>query len=183
MFRERDRFWPVSKPAQTVREIRTLCAMINPSGDEFGEDIPLSASADVGEEKFREGSARVSEMAGDAWGQAKEKAGAARVRTEIFLRENPIPTLLGALGIGIAIGLAIRYALTSSDTKEKVKESSTDAVWSFLSLPFLWPLFKSVKEKAEDSAEAVKEGVDRLKKVKVSRYAKPIRRRWKSWTR
>ena len=51
--------------------------MINPSGDEFSEDIPLSASADVGEEKFREGNARVSEMAGDAWGQAREKAGAA----------------------------------------------------------------------------------------------------------
>jgi len=173
----------VSKPAQTGREIRTPFVMINPSGDEFGEDIPLSASADVGEEKFREGSARVSEMAGDAWGQAREKAGAARARTEIFLRENPIPTLLGALGIGIAIGLAIRYASTSHDTKEEVKESAADAAWSFLSLPFLWPLFKSVKEKAEDSAEAVKEGVDRLKKVKVSRYTKPIRRRWKSWTR
>jgi len=157
--------------------------MINPSGDEFGEDIPLSASADVGEEKFREGSRRVSEIAGDAWEQTREKAGAARARTEIFLRENPIPTLLGALGIGIAIGLAIRFASTSSDAKQEEKESAADAAWSFISLPFLWPLFKSVKEKAEDSADAVKEGVDRLKKMKVSRYTKPIRRRWKSWTR
>src|SRR5205814_10717083 len=169
IFRRRDRSW-LSQPAQTVREIRTPFVMINPSGDEFGEDIPLSASADVGEEKLREGSARVSEMAGGAWEQAREKTGTARARTEIFLRENPIPTLLGALGIGIAIGLAIRYASTSRDTKAEVKEPAADAVWSFLSLPFLWPLFKSVKEKAEDSAEAVKDGVDRLKKVKVSRY-------------
>ena len=157
--------------------------MINPSGDEFGEDIPLSTSADVGEEEFREGSSQVAEIASNAWERTRDKAGTARARTEIFLRENPIPTLLGALGIGIAIGLAIRYASTSGDTKEKVTESSADTAWSFLSLPFLWPLFKSVKEKAEDSAEAVKEGVDRLKKVKVSRYTKPIRRRWKSWTR
>src|SRR5437868_7396736 len=110
----------VSQPAQTVREIRTPFVMINPSGDEFGEDIPLSASADVGEEKLREGSARVSEMAGGAWEQAREKTGTARARTEIFLRENPIPTLLGAFGTGIAIGLAIRVASTH-DTKEEVK--------------------------------------------------------------
>jgi hypothetical protein len=158
--------------------------MINPSGDEFSEEIPLGTSAGLsGDENFRESTRRVSEMAGDAWEQTKEKAGAARDRTEIFLRENPIPILLGALGIGIAIGLAIRYASTSSDPEAKAQESMREATWSFLSLPFLWPLVKSVKEKAEDSADAVKEGVDRLKRVKVSRYTKPIRRRWKSWTR
>jgi hypothetical protein len=158
--------------------------MINPSGDEFNEEIPIGTSAGVGgDQNFRENTRGVSEMAGDAWEQTKEKAGAARERTEIFLRENPIPTLLGALGIGIAIGLAIRYASNSADTEMKVKESAHEAAWSFLSLPFLWPLVKSVKEKAEDSADAVKEGVDRLKKVKVSRYTKPIHRRWKSWTR
>jgi hypothetical protein len=157
--------------------------MINPSGDEFSEEIPLGTSAGLsGDENFRESTRRVSEMAGDAWEQTKEKAGAARDRTEIFLRENPIPTLLGALGIGIAIGLAIRYASTSSDTEAK-QDSMREAAWSFLSLPFLWPLVKSVKEKAEDSADAVKERVDKLKRVKVSRYTKPIRRRWKSWTR
>jgi hypothetical protein len=50
-----------------------------------------------------------------------------------------------------------------------------------LSLPFLWPLFKSMRRKYEDSADVVKEGVDRLKKVDVDRYVKPLRKRWKSW--
>ena len=44
------------------------------------------------------------------WDGTKEKAGRALERTEYFMRENPVPTILGALGIGIAIGLAIRYA-------------------------------------------------------------------------
>jgi hypothetical protein len=34
----------------------------------------------------------------------------ARERAEVFLRQNPIPTILGALTVGLAIGLAIRYA-------------------------------------------------------------------------
>src|SRR5881398_345406 len=58
--------------------------------------------------------------------------------------------------------------------------------WSVLTLPFLWPLFKSARGKYERSteamADAMKDGVKRLKKIDVDRYAKPIRKRWKSWT-
>ena len=118
------------------------------------------------------------------WEGTKEKAGRARDRTEYFVRENPMPTILGALGLGIAIGLAIRYA-TEPKTEVEVKSplGNVDWSWSFLSLPFLWPFFKSAKEKYETSAEAVKDGVKRLKKIDIDDYAKPIRKRWKAWTR
>jgi hypothetical protein len=104
------------------------------------------------------------------------------------MRENPVPTILGALGLGIAIGLAIRYAAPSERKREIVVESPFGKFnWSVLSLPFLWPLFKSVRkqyEKSADSvADAVKDGVKRLKKVDVERYAKPVRKRWRAWTR
>ena len=36
------------------------------------------------------------------------------------MRENPVPTILGALGLGIAIGLAIRYAAPSERKREIV---------------------------------------------------------------
>jgi hypothetical protein len=43
-----------------------------------------------------------------------------------------------------------------------------------------------VKEKYEDSAETVtegvKEGVDRLRDINLKRYTKPLRKRWKAWT-
>jgi hypothetical protein len=104
------------------------------------------------------------------------------------MRANPVPTILGALGLGIAIGLAIRYASTSErKTEIEVKSPLGNLNWSMLSLPFLWPLFKSAREKYERSADAVadamKDGVKRLKKIDVDRYAKPIRKRWKAWTR
>src|SRR5213594_2899095 len=118
------------------------------------------------------------------WDETKEKAGRARERTEYFVRENPVPAILGALGIGIAIGLAIRYAsATERKTEIEVKSPLGDLNWSLLSLPFLWPLFKSAREKYEKSAETMKDGVKRLKKIDVNRYAKPIRKRWKAWTR
>lgn len=155
--------------------------MINPTGDEFNEEIPTSASADVG--AFQNRSRRTAETASEAWEQTKDKAEAMRERAEVFVRQNPIPILLGALGAGIAIGLAIRYASTTAMKEDEPRERIGEGALGFLSLPFLLPLMKSVKTKAEDSADAIKEGVDRLKNVKVSRYTKPIRKRWKAWTK
>ena len=114
----------------------------------------------------------------------KRKPAARGSVTQFFVRENPVPTILGALGLGIAIGLAIRFASTSERKAEiQVKSPLGNFDWGILSLPFLWPLFKSAREKYESSAEAVKDGVKQLKKIDVDRYAKPIRKRWKAWTR
>jgi len=159
--------------------------MINPNGDEFTEDDPLAASMRSGEEgaagKLRHAAGKVSTAAGEAWEQTRLRAGTARERTEFFLRENPIPTVIGALALGVAIGLAIRYASSSADREEESKLSLGGADLSVLSLPFLWPLFKSMRRKYEDSADVVKGGVDRLKKVDVDRYVKPLRKKWKTW--
>ena len=153
-------------------------SMINPNGDEFMEDDPLAASMQSREEEpgnFRQ-------TAGETWDRTRQNLGTARERTEFFLRENPVPTILGALVVGLAIGLAIRYASQPEEKEVEVKTPLGNLNWSALSLPFLWPFFKTVKRKYEDSAEAVKEGVDRVKDVDVERYVKPLRKRWKAWT-
>jgi ElaB/YqjD/DUF883 family membrane-anchored ribosome-binding protein len=162
--------------------------MINPNGDEFMEDDPMAASR-ANEERIsaenpgrlRQAAEKVSTVAGGAWEQTKERASTARERTEFFLRENPVPTVLGALALGVAIGLAIRYSSSSADKEVEAKSPLANVDLGMLSLPFLWPLFKSVRRKYEDSADAVKDGVDRLKKVDVDRYVKPLRKKWKAW--
>jgi hypothetical protein len=164
--------------------------MINPNENNLTRDEPLPVQPSEeqinsgGREQFRQATSKFSTAVSHTWDETKEKASRARERTEYFVRENPVPIILGALGLGIAIGLAIRFA-SSSDEKVKVEAKSplSDLDWSVLSLPFLWPLFKSAREKYETSAEAVKDGVKRLKKIDVDRYAKPIRKRWKAWTR
>jgi ElaB/YqjD/DUF883 family membrane-anchored ribosome-binding protein len=163
--------------------------MINPNGDEFMEDDPLAASMRSGEERgseqtpgrLRQATDKVSTMAGDAWEQTKERASVARERTEFFLRENPVPTVIGALAIGVASGLAIRFSSSSAEKEVEAKSPLASIDLSILSLPFLWPLFKSLRRKYEDSAEVVKDGVDRLKKVDVDRYVKPLRKKWRAW--
>lgn len=166
--------------------------MINPNNDDITRDeplpTPLQSSEEEfgagGREQFRRTQKKFSTAMTHTWEGTKEKAGRARDRTEYFVRENPMPTILGALGLGIAVGLAIRYA-TEPKTEVEVKSplGNVNWSWSFLSLPFLWPFFKSAREKYETSAEAVKDGVKRLKKIDIDDYAKPIRKRWKAWTR
>jgi ElaB/YqjD/DUF883 family membrane-anchored ribosome-binding protein len=163
--------------------------MIYPSEDDFMQDEPLAASMQSPEEQPLKGERRVrriprkaSVAAGDSWEQTKEKASKARERTELFLRENPLPTIVGALAIGLAIGWTLRHATRADEREVEIKSSLGNFNWGFLSLPFLWPFFKSMKEKYEDSAETVKDGVDRLRKIDIERYAKPVRKRWKAWT-
>ena len=169
--------------------------MINPNENNLTRDEPLPTPVQPGEqqigsggrEQFRQTTSKFSTAVSHTWDQTKETAGRARERTEYFVRENPVPTILGALGLGIAIGLAIRFASTSERKAEiEVKSPLRNINWGVLSLPFLWPLFKSAREKYESSAEAMKDGVERLKKIDPERlrdYAKPIRKRWKAWTR
>jgi len=171
--------------------------MINPNENDLTRDEPLptqqqfqSAAEEIGStgrEQFRRATNKFSTAMSQTWDETKEKASRARERTEYFVRENPVPTILGALGLGIAIGLAIRFASTSEEkAKVEAKSPLSDLDWSVLSLPFLWPLFKSARAKYERSAEAMKDGVERLKKIDPERfrdYAKPIRKRWKAWTR
>jgi len=167
--------------------------MINPNENNLTRDEPLPTPVQPGEEQigsgagreqFRRATSKISTVMSQTWDETKEKASRARERTEYFVRENPVPTIVGALGLGIAIGLAIRFASTSEErAKVEAKSPLSNLDWSVLSLPFLWPLFKSAREKYERSAEAMKDGVKRLKKIDVDRYAKPIRKRWKAWTR
>jgi hypothetical protein len=108
--------------------------------------------------------------------------GTARQRTELFLRENPVPLVIGALAIGLVIGLAVHFASRQEEKEAEVKTPLGRFNLGVLSLPFLWPLFRGMKEKLETSTDAVREGVGRVRSVDIDRYTKPLRKRWKSWT-
>ncbi|MGZ4983559.1 MAG: hypothetical protein ACXWAV_04250 [Chthoniobacterales bacterium] len=152
--------------------------MINPNGDDLTKNNPLPDAPT----RFEEEQQRASDFAGDVWRHTKSRAGIARERTEFFLRENPIPTVLGALAIGLAIGLAIRYSSEAREPEHELKTPFGKVDLGVLSLPFLWPFFKSMKRRYDDSADVVMDGVGRLKKVDVDRYVKPLRKKWRSWT-
>lgn len=156
--------------------------MTNPSENDFVQDDPLSHSHEPHPNQEPAGwRAKASDVANETWQQTKEKATVARERTEFFVRENPVPVIVGALALGLVVGWALRYATAEDEEEEPLQSRLSNVNWSFLSLPFLWPFIKSAREKIEESAGTVKDGVDRLRDIDVKRYTKPIRKRWKSW--
>ena len=58
---------------------------------EFGSQMSEQDS------RFQEGARKISQAASETWDQTRQRAGVVRERTEVFLRENPVPTVLGAL--------------------------------------------------------------------------------------
>ena len=50
-------------------------------------------------------------------------------------------------------------------------------------LPFLRKVRRGYDDSAEAVADAVKEGIERVKDVDVDRYVNPLRKRWTSWMR
>src|SRR6266403_3398647 len=157
-----------------------------PDQNDFVEDEPLHTPTEPPPARKNAGGRlrgarrKISTAAGDTWQQTKNRAVTARERTEFFLRENPVPMILGALTVGLAIGFAIRYAAEERHELE-IKSPLGRVNWGVLSLPFLWPFLKTVRDKYEDSAETVRHGVNRLKKIDIDEYAKPLRKRWKAW--
>ena len=149
--------------------------MMDSIEDDFVNDDPLAAEQET-LPKRRRRPPTVLEPRPRRREQIRSRASSPRGRTELFLRENPIPLVIGALAAGVAIGLAIVYA--SRPEEKEIKTPIGRINWNTLSLPFLWPLLRSMKEKIEESADAVGDGV---KGIDVGRYTKPIRKRWKSW--
>jgi len=131
--------------------------------------------------RFQEGARKISQAASETWDQTRQRAGVVRERTEVFLRENPVPTVLGALVLGLAIGLAIRYSSRQEEPTLSVKRALREVDWSTIAPAFLPSLMRNVKKGYEGSAEAVKSGIDRVKEVDVEEYVKPLRKRWKNW--
>ena len=160
--------------------------MKNSNGDNFTENDPMSetefgSETGRGQSRMAEGARKFSDAASETWDQTRQKAVVVRERTEFFLRENPVPTVLGALALGLAIGLAIRYASRPEEPPLSVRRALREIDWSTISPAFLPGLLRSVKRGYADSAEAVKGGLERVKEVDVDDYVKPLRKRWKQW--
>jgi hypothetical protein len=166
--------------------------MINPNEEKFAEESFTKEDATSPLPSRPEGivAAEASELdsptgiatpTGDVWAESRERLVQARDRTQLFLRENPVPTILGALVFGLAIGWALRHATAWEEKETKIETPVGNINWSFLTLPFLWPFFRSVKERAENSVESLKDGATRLKSIDIFPYTKPIRKRWKAW--
>ncbi len=78
--------------------------------DDIVNDNPLAAEQAATLGKRRRATPSVLEPRPRRREQIRGRPNSPRGRTELFLRENPVPIVIGALVAGVAIGLAIHYA-------------------------------------------------------------------------
>jgi len=93
-----------------------------------------------------------------------------------YVRENPVPLLLGAVAVGFILGLAARQL-----EKERKHEPIHDALDEIRS--FLKPLAKRARRAAEHSADIVRDAAGRVRDLDVDDCAAPMSGWWrKLWS-
>ena len=104
---------------------------------------------------------------------AKERATNLLRETDSVIRANPVPALLTALGVGFAIGLAIRL-LETPDRKSEPLHDALDELRALLATGA-----KRGKRAYADSAEAVRDAVEHA--VEKARHldTDPVANWWK----
>jgi ElaB/YqjD/DUF883 family membrane-anchored ribosome-binding protein len=96
--------------------------------------------------------------------------------TDRYVRENPIPVLLGAVAVGFLLGIAVHKL--EQERKAEPLHDALDEIRSFLK-----PLAKKARRAAAESAEAVRGAANRVREVDVDSCAAPMAGWWrKLWS-
>ena len=100
--------------------------------------------------------------------------------TDRYLRENPVPAVLGALAVGFAIGLLTRL-IDQERRPTPVRDSldeSADALRSFFK-----PAAKKTRQAYQQSASAVRGAVDHVagkaSEIDIDDYIDPVTKWWR----
>ncbi len=168
-------FQEVLATHNTIRDIRDQLASQKPSAGEVLQGLHASV-----QEKGRALGASASE----GWSQTKSSTEDLLHNTEIYVRENPFPAILTALGVGFAIGLLVRSMESPSrDHFEvpipKAAQRARDFDVKAAVLPLLWPVIKFFTSSYASSEKSVKKAYKKAKDVDVSDYVDPVVKRAK----
>ena len=104
--------------------------------------------------------------------------------TEEYIRENPFPAILTALGVGFALGLLVR--LLESPRRDIVEvpipksvQKARDFDYQAAVLPFVWPIVKFFSSNYAASRKSVQKAYKQAQDVDVSQYVDPVVKRAK----
>ena len=149
--------------------------------DELAAQKPATRSAgqvasDLGS-SLREKSSALGSSAAESWSGAMQS-------TEVYVRENPFPAILTALGIGFGLGLLVRlFERPSRETVEvpipKAVQKVRDYDYQAAVLPFLWPVAKFFMSNYASARKGVTKAYGQANDVDVSKYTDPVVKRAK----
>lgn len=119
-------------------------------------------------------------------GGLQEEASQAFTRADAYVRENPVPTILGALALGFLIGILVRPSEPTPRSRwNDAREYAGDAEDQLRSL--LNAIAKKSKKAYKKSSSAVRDAVqdaaDAARDIDVEDYTDPVtswfRKIWK----
>ena len=120
--------------------------------------------------------------AAETWTDARGKSDEFLRETENYVRENPIPAILTALGVGFVLGLLVRLLESPRrDTIEvpipKAAQKVRDFDYQAAVLPFLWPVVKFFSSNYAASRKAATKAYKQASNIDVSDYVDPVVKR------
>ncbi len=117
--------------------------------------------------------------ASDGWASVSTKTDDVLHQTEVYVRENPFPAILTALGVGFALGLLVRLLETPSRDHIEVPipraaQKVRDFDYQAAVLPFLWPVVKFFSSSYAASRKSVNKAYKQASDIDVSDYIDPV---------
>ncbi len=155
----------------SVRGLRDELAAQKPAGRSVGQ-----VAGEFGSSLQERGKA-LGSSAAETWTGAMQS-------TEVYVRENPIPAILTALGIGFGLGLLVRlFERPSRDHIEvpipRAVQKARDYDYQAAVLPFLWPVVKFFSSNYLAARKGVNAAYKQAQDVDVSKYVDPVVKRAK----
>ena len=166
-------FQEVLATHNSVRGMRDQLASQKPAvrgAKEYASDLQSS---------LQEKSRAFSAGAADTWSDARGKSDDILRETENYVRENPIPAILTALGVGFGLGLLVR--LMESPRREtievpipKAAQKVRDFDYQAAVLPFVWPVVKFFSRNYAVSRKAATKAYNQASNIDVNDYVDPL---------
>ena len=155
----------------SVRGLRDELAAQKPASRSVGQVASEFGSS------FQERSKAIGSSAAETWTGAMQS-------TEVYVRENPIPAILTALGVGFGLGLLVRlFERPSRDHIEvpipRAVQKARDYDYQAAVLPFLWPVVKFFSSNYLAARKGVNKAYQQAQDVDVSKYVDPVVKRAK----
>ena len=162
----------------SVKGLRDQLASEKPSGRSAGQVMSEFGSS------LQEKGRSLGSSASDGWMSAQARGGDVLQSTEEYIRENPFPAILTALGVGFALGLLVRLLETPRRDHIEVPipksvQKARDFDYQAAVLPFLWPVVKFFSSNYAASRKSVQKAYQQAQDVDVSKYVDPVVKRAK----
>lgn len=171
-------FQEVIATHNSVKGLRDQLASEKPPGRSAGQVMSEFGSSLQGKGRA------LGASASDGWVSARAQSEDVLQSTEAYIRENPFPAILTALGVGFALGLLVRLLETPKrETIEvpipKSVQKARDFDYQAAVLPFIWPVVKFFSSNYAASRKSVQQAYKQAQDVDVNKYVDPLVKRAK----